>query len=377
MSGIIKSVGKAFKKIVSSPIFKVVAIAVAVYFTAGLAAGAFAAVPAVGATAGTAAIMGAEAMTVGSAALMGGEAVGAAVLGGAAAAEAAGGIGIGLEAGIGSAATAATGAGGLSAAEFSALALAESAESISFAASIAESTGTNMASAASVAEKLGTLGGEFVTSEEALFLGAEGAGGATDYGVAQIAQTGSEAGGIANEAIAAASEQPMFTPAEYTPTQPLTTPESFAPPEQIAQTPTPQAPQAVAPQPTQAATTASPVTGSTGMAPGEGAMQGPGLKDVAALGQEKGAFAKTMDWFSNLPKPVQKIVSQGLGNMASEGVKAIALNSQQNAIEKSKEQARQDVIRRSGVPYVWGQQSTQPANVAAYKTPGIINSAGA
>ena len=41
MSGIVKSVGKVFRKIVQSPIFKVVAIAAAVYFTGGLAAGAF------------------------------------------------------------------------------------------------------------------------------------------------------------------------------------------------------------------------------------------------------------------------------------------------------------------------------------------------
>ena len=40
MSGILNSIGKVFKKIIKSPIFKIVLIAVAVYFTAGLALGA-------------------------------------------------------------------------------------------------------------------------------------------------------------------------------------------------------------------------------------------------------------------------------------------------------------------------------------------------
>ena len=40
MSNILSGIGKIFKKIVQSPVFKVVAIAVAVYFTAGIAAGA-------------------------------------------------------------------------------------------------------------------------------------------------------------------------------------------------------------------------------------------------------------------------------------------------------------------------------------------------
>lgn len=40
MSGVLKSVGKVFKKVVKSKIFKVVAIAAAVYFTAGIASAA-------------------------------------------------------------------------------------------------------------------------------------------------------------------------------------------------------------------------------------------------------------------------------------------------------------------------------------------------
>jgi hypothetical protein len=40
MSGFLKNIGKVFKKIIKSPIFKIALIAVAVYFTAGLAAGA-------------------------------------------------------------------------------------------------------------------------------------------------------------------------------------------------------------------------------------------------------------------------------------------------------------------------------------------------
>lgn len=48
MSNILKSIGNAIKKIVKSPIFKAVLIAVAIYFTAGLAAGAMGSVFAAG-----------------------------------------------------------------------------------------------------------------------------------------------------------------------------------------------------------------------------------------------------------------------------------------------------------------------------------------
>lgn len=53
MSGFLKSIGKAFKKIVKSPIFKAVAIGAAIYFTGGLALGAMggAVLPGVGALA--------------------------------------------------------------------------------------------------------------------------------------------------------------------------------------------------------------------------------------------------------------------------------------------------------------------------------------
>lgn len=55
MSGFLKSVGKAFKKIVKSPIFKAVVIGAAIYFTGGLALGALggAVLPGVGALAST------------------------------------------------------------------------------------------------------------------------------------------------------------------------------------------------------------------------------------------------------------------------------------------------------------------------------------
>lgn len=102
MSGILRKVGKVFKKIVSSRIFKVVAIAAAVYFTAGIAAGAMGSAFAVGlpgiqaaagaigmgsvgafgtaaaaaSSVGLAAVMGSEAMITGSAALMGAEGAG-------------------------------------------------------------------------------------------------------------------------------------------------------------------------------------------------------------------------------------------------------------------------------------------------------------
>jgi hypothetical protein len=98
MSGILKKVGKVFQKIVKSKIFKIVAIAAAVYFTAGIAAGAMGSVFAASlpgiSTAASALGLG-EVGAFGAAALQG-----AGVVGGAIAAEA-GSVGLGATSAVG------------------------------------------------------------------------------------------------------------------------------------------------------------------------------------------------------------------------------------------------------------------------------------
>jgi len=127
MSGILKKIGKVFNKIVKSKIFKYVAIAAAVYFTAGIALGAAgvgfaAALPGISTAASAIGLgeVGAFGAAAASTAAAAGSAVGLAEAGGALAAEAgAGGVGaasaVGAEMGTAGAAlgTAGEAAGGV------------------------------------------------------------------------------------------------------------------------------------------------------------------------------------------------------------------------------------------------------------------------
>ena len=368
MSGILKSIGKIFKKIIKSPIFKAVLIAVAIYFTAGLAlgamgaafattlpgiagaaeglgitAGAFGSAAATGTAAFEAAGVAATSMEAllpaaeGSAALAEtagataarGEAAGVA---GAAAGDAAatGIVGEGLAAGAGDAATAAMGD----------------------AAGTAAGTAAGDAAAAGAAAVPDAAAG--VTGEAAGAAGDAAGSSLSPLTDAATGQVAGDAGGAAADSAAALDSAGTGV-------------------ESAASTAVPGTSGSTVPF------NAQPTFGPAGGAPTSGGFGstspfGVPAENLGGLAQTSTGVAQApasglQAWWSNLSPATQKAAWTGLSDGAKAVLGAASQKANLDAVEKQRAQDRADIIRRGGVPDLTASYRGN------YKTPGIINSA--
>lgn len=323
MSGFLKSVGKVFKKIVQSPIFKVVAIAAAVYFTGGLALTA-----------------------------MGGEAAAfAATLPGIS--SAAGALGIGEIAGAAAANV------GLTAAEIGATGDAIFATGAMEAAGMgAEAAGMGAGALEAVAGEGGSLAGTIADSY--------GAGlGAANEAASGIANAGIEAGGTAANAV----DMPDVT-------SPLH--DAGAPASSVTGSPT--TPSLGSPQvgpDAQSAFNAAPTPNDSPLKPTDWGMGDKGLGTVATAGDQgtlsaaqiaklspdQSTWASIKSWYNGLDPLEKKMLGEGLSQAGKGALNALSVKSQQDFQMALENQRRGDVTRK-------GQTFDL---TSAYKPVGIIN----
>ena len=211
MSKVVKGIKRVFKKVLSNKVFKVVAIAAAVLFTGGLAAGAFggaataasvatglSSIPVIGSAAAGLVTAG-SAVGAGLAGLVTSALGGGAAAGGEAAAAAAGmeGVGAGLTGSLASAEAASAGAGALGAAESLTAAgggFVESATGLMVPAS--EAAGAIAPSATRAATTNGIVGWAKASPQLAMIAGQAASGmasaGVNAYGQAKSAEANKE-----------------------------------------------------------------------------------------------------------------------------------------------------------------------------------------
>ena len=318
MSGAIKAIGKVFKAIVKSPIFKVIAIAAAVYFTGGLALGAMgsafaASLPGIAGaadlvglgTTGAFATVGLDATT---AALAAGDlATGAATYGEGALS------GTSVMADLGSTADAGAGA-----------AATDIAAPVADASAGAATGDTAAIDAANSAPALDSSGAPLQT-------------GTTDL----------------------AANSPVTDPSAPTPGTPNVDPNAGM----NANAGTPNAPSAPGSPTAPTATPSNPTT-----APAATTQPAPGSTPG---GDKPGTMQAVSDWIKTNPG-MAMILGQSVASLGSSAVNAISTNATQSQQQAQYNQNRADAIARGTVPNETGSATWKPQ---AYKTPGVIDAA--
>ncbi len=318
MSGVLKTVGKVFKKIVQSPIFKIVAIAAAVYFTGGLAAGAMgstfaASLPGIAGLAGDVGLG-----TTGAFASVGVDAASVATSIGTGAFDA------GMT-GIGSGAiTDASAVAGATADAVAPVTLDTAGSDAG--ASLDAATGSNAAGAAAPA--LDASGAPLDTSGSDAGSSLDNATGSNG------APSSSDAGNALDNSTAPGSSAPGAS-----------------------------APGSTAPGGSPSTTTTGPANVSSNYGPNGQGIGPPENTDGTS------AIKNVTDWVKANPTMAQ-ILGKAASTAGSSVVNAISANAQMNQQQQQYEQTRQDIINRGGVPSesaAWKPQT--------YKTPGVVNAA--
>lgn len=347
MSGILKSIGKVFKKIIKSPIFKIAMIAVAVYFTGGLALGALgstfaAALPGIaGAAEGLGITAGAFAAGAGEAAT-----VAAAAAANAGLAATGAGESIGMTAAEAAAATGAAsfGEAGAVGATVGATTDASLGSAGIVNAADAGATAAEAAGAGATDASLGAAGADTATNG----LGSATLNAGTDIGangvdVQQV--TGTGFGGNGATGVPGSADTLQTSQLSDQLTQPLST-------DAAAKTPQFPSGQNATQVFNQAGTNTSTANIFNTSVPGGSLTAPTNIADVP-------------NWWNNLDPTTKKLAYDGLSQAAKSAIGAIGQKQVLDQQQKNIDQNKADIIRKGAVV----------DRTSFYKTPSVINSA--